>query len=191
EFCLLRSGFVLASRELCQAVDLRALPSDSVVTYAYACAKQVRKAGRLGVEVRPTSDLPAFHAILTANRLRHGVAPTHSLDDLFRLRDRIPEAFFLLGAYRQGGLEGGLLGFAANPRVFLNFYTCRRDEAGGLGVDNLLNHAAILLARERGHHYYDFGTSSLRMQPNEGLIRFKESFGGGSILRDTYMWEAS
>lgn len=192
EFLLLRNGFRLENRELCQAIDLSALPAgDPSATYAYACQKQIRKAERLGLEVKPMDDLAVFHALLTENRAKHGVSPTHGLEHLVRLRERIPGAFHLFGAYQAGVLEAATLAFAANPKTLLNFYTCHRDEAAGSGAANLVNHHVIRWAREKGFGYYDFGTSSLRMEPNEGLIRFKESFGGGAVLRDTYVWEPS
>lgn len=192
EFCLLRAGFTLAARNLCQAVDLAALAGrDPLESYTYACNKQVRKALREGIEVRPTRDWEAFHPVLEENRRKHGVKPTHSLEDLRRLDALVPEALHLFGAFRGETLIGGVLCFAANPRLLLNFYTCHREEDAGTGVSNLLNHEAITWARDRGFRTYDFGTSSLAMEPNEGLIRFKESFGGGSLLRDTYIWEAN
>jgi lipid II:glycine glycyltransferase (peptidoglycan interpeptide bridge formation enzyme) len=58
-------------------------------------------------------------------------------------------------------------------------------------VDNLLNHAALGWARDNGFRHYDFGTSSIDMRENEGLIRFKAGFGGGSHFRDTYVWDAA
>jgi hypothetical protein len=194
EFALLKSGFTLANRDICQVVDVRseALKGrDPLETYSYACNKQVRKAMREGVSVRMDPDLAAFHAILTANRAKHNVVPTHSLEDLRKLSALVPGAFHLFGAYRGEKLIAGMLCFAANARVLLNFYSCHLDGEAQTGVANLLIHHGIDWARQRGFHYYDFGTSSIRMQPNEGLIRFKESFGGGSVLRDTYEWEAS
>lgn len=192
EFALLRKNFVVSNRDLCQVIDLRALAGqDPLSTYSYACSKQVRKALRAGIEVKTNPELGAFHAILTANRARHNAVPTHSLAQLESLSLRIPEAFHLFGAYQGEELLAGMLCFAANPKVLLNFYSCHREEFSGTGSANLLIHYGIDWARQRGFHYYDFGTSSIRMQPNPGLIRFKESFGGGSFLRDTYLWEAS
>ncbi len=210
DFALLKSGFTLANRDLCQVVDLRAMQGrDPLETYTYACNKQVRKAMREGITVRMDPDLADFHAILVANRARHNAVPTHSLEDLRKLADLVPGAFRLFGAYRDRTGDGksesgnagepvgrpeerliaGMLCFVANPRVLLNFYSCHLEGEAQTGVANLLIHHGIDWARQHGFHYYDFGTSSIRMQPNEGLIRFKESFGGGSILRDTFTSE--
>lgn len=190
EFALLKRGFRLAGRELCQGLPLGQSGEDPLAGYDYACRKAIRKAEREGVETGPLDDIGAFHAILAESRARLGAAPTHTAAELGDLRKRLGGAFVLFGAFRSGELLGGLLGFAANARVFLNFYTCSRAEARELRVDNLLNHAAIAWARDRKFAYYDFGTSSIGMRENEGLIRFKESFGGGSHFRDTYLWEA-
>lgn len=200
DFALLKAGFTLENRDLCQVVDLRAIQGrDPLETYTYACNKQVRKAMREGVTVRMDPDLAGFHAILVANRAKHNVVPTHSLEDLRKLSALVPGAFRLFGAFRNGAGAGeghgegkliaGMLCFAANPRVLLNFYSCHLEGEAQTGVANLLIHQGIDWARQQGFHYYDFGTSSIRMQPNDGLIRFKESFGGGSVLRDTFTLE--
>lgn len=192
EFALLEAGFRLETRELCQALDLAALPpGDPAAAYAYACDKQVRKALRAGMTAGPWDDIPAFHALLVANRARHGVAPTHSLEDLLSLKARVPEAFHLFGAVQDGALQAATLAFAVSPAGLLNFYTCHREEASGSGAANLVNHQVIAWARQQGFRYYDFGTSTARMVPNEGLIRFKEGFGGGAVLRDTFIWESA
>jgi hypothetical protein len=191
EFALLKRGFRLAKRELCQGVSLVPAGEDPLAGYDYACRKAIRKAGREGVEVRPTEDIELFHAILAESRARLGAVPTHTAAELANLRERIGKAFVLFGAYRGDELLGGLLGFSANARVFLNFYTCSRAESREIRVDNLLNHAALGWARDNGFKYYDFGTSSLDMRENEGLIRFKAGFGGGSHFRDTYVWDAA
>lgn len=191
EFSLLRNGFKVVTRELCQVVDLRRNANlDLLETYAYSCDKQIRKAIKLGLSVRRTENVEGFHAMLEVNRRKHGVMPTHSLEDLRNLFAKQPESMILFGAYRGEVLEAGLLAMVAQRKVLLNFYTCSREEAQGTGADNLINHEALLWARAHDFHYYDFGTSSLGMQPNLGLIRFKESFGSGSILRDTYRWQA-
>ena len=40
-------------------------------------------------------------------------------------------------------------------------------------------------AIERGFRYLDFGIFTVRMEPNFGLARFKESFGASGMFRDT------
>ena len=190
EFCLLRAGFRLENRDLCNVIDLSLLGAgDPPDTFSYACDKQIRKARREGLTARASDDLETFHAILVENRRKHGTRPTHDLEDLRRLRAALGPDLALFAAYRGGTMEAGVLCFAANARVALNFYSAHREESAASGANNLANWQTMAWARERGFRYYDFGTSSLRMDPNDGLIRFKESFGPGGALRDTFRWE--
>ncbi len=190
DFALLKNGFNLVNRDLCQVVDLQNKKEEEIFSsYSYACQKQIRKAEREGFKIQENSDLEEFHALLVENRQRHGVKPTHTLQDLQKLFELIPKDLKLFGIYLGEELQAGMLCLKANERVLLNFYTCQIEKAVGLGISNLLVHESLIWALKAGYRTYDFGTSSLQMEPNFGLIRFKESFGSGSILRDTYQWE--
>ncbi len=190
DFALLKNGFQLVNRDLCQVVDIHNRTEEEIFSsYTYACQKQIRKAERAGFMIHENPDLKSFHALLVENRQRHGIKPTHTLQDLHKLFQLIPEELKLFGIYLGEELQAGMLCFKANNRVLLNFYTCQSEKATGRGISNLLVHESLMWALKAGFWTYDFGTSSLQMEPNFGLIRFKESFGGGSILRDTYLWE--
>ena len=53
----------------------------------------------------------------------------------------------------------------------------------------LLVYHSMLWARRRSFQYLDFGTSTLNMEPNWGLIKFKENFGALGFFRDTLIKE--
>jgi lipid II:glycine glycyltransferase (peptidoglycan interpeptide bridge formation enzyme) len=89
----------------------------------------------------------------------------------------------------KGDVVGGTLLFVCSRRVVLNFYLCRRRDRQELRTANMLAYQTLEWARREGFQYYDFGTSTIDMEPNWGLVRFKEGFGGIPYLRESWKLE--
>lgn len=195
-FALLGKGFQLKNQDICQVINLKLSPElNELKRYSYSCQKQIRKAEREGIVVERKLELKDFYTLLEADRARYDVTPTHTLLELERLNQLIPNEFQTFGAYQidkvnqEKRLVAASLCFSANSNSLLNFYTCQKELEFTLGAVNFLIHSEIEWAEKNGFHYYDFGTSSILMQPNLGLIRFKESFGSTGMLRETFLWE--
>ncbi len=189
-FHMLKSGFRYLKREITQAIPLT-YPEEIILhTLCNKTRTAIRKAQKEGLIVDediPLSDanLNIFYPLLWDNRKRLGVTPTHSLDELKRLRDLIPDKLSL-SLVRQGKRAiAGILNFVCNKRVLLIFYVCHDWEYQELRPVPLLVYHSMIWARRRGFNYLDFGTSTLNMIPNWGLIRFKENFGSLGFFRDT------
>ena len=118
-------------------------------------------------------------------RWRHGVSPTHTLEELQRLVALFPDDIRLLAAFLDDRMIAGLAIFDANREVTLTFYISHDEAYQEYRAVNLLFYEFISQAIAGGFKYLDFGTFSLNMQPNFGLARFKESFGSSGLFRET------
>ena len=182
-FVLIKNGFSYVKRELTSVVDLT---QDLDTLVNRAVRKGVNKATRQGIEISyENNDWSDFYDLLTKTLEYKGAKPTHTLSELLRLKELFPESIVLWCAYLEGEMVGGMCSWLVNSDTWLVFYSAYNLEMTGDRILDLLFHSFIDYYKFRGYRYLDFGTSSLNMQVNRGLINFKEQFGGYGHFRDT------
>jgi hypothetical protein len=188
DFSLIKNGFSYLRRELTSAVPLPAKGEEIFTSFKSEARTATRKAIKLGVTVEESDDFAAFYEILRHNlRMRHDVAPTHTLEELLHLKKLFPDEIRLFSALRNEQPLAGVVLFVCNPQVILAFYISHRDEFQKYRPVNLLFYHIMDWGRRRGFRYLDFGTFTLDMEPNWGLGKFKETFGARGLFRDTYV----
>lgn len=143
------------------------------------------------ITIRESDDYATFHKILVENKARHDARPTHTLDDLLRLRELMPEKLRLNMVYLGDEPIAGSLLFLANRKVVLCFYNMLRYEYEHLRPIYLVMYETCRWAIEHGYEWVDIGVSQDTkaddpMTPSLGLITFKERFDARGILRSTY-----
>ena len=189
-FSLLKAGFHYQKREITQAIPLYYPDGDIFKTLCNKTRTAVRKALKSNLEVEEDieisdANLDTFYPLLLDNRRRLGVTPTHSLDELKRLRDLVSDKLSLTLVRYKSTPVAGILNFVCNARVLLIFYVCHNWDYQEYRPVPLLVYRTMQWAYRRGFRYLDFGTSTLNMEPNWGLIKFKENFGSLGYFRDT------
>jgi len=129
-----------------------------------------------------------YYPILVNNKARHGVTPTHSLDELKKLDRLFPGQLNLLMCYYKDEPVGGTLNFTANPRVVIIFYNMVDDRFQHLQPASLQIWETMRWAHAEGFRFLDFGVSQLPLAenpltPSKSLIMFKEHFGSRNMVR--------
>lgn len=181
------AGFEIADREVTSALDLQRFGDDPFDVYESRCRRAVRKARKEGVRVEAdTDDWAAFHEILSETLDRHGKEPTHSLAELRDLARLVPDRLRLSVATLDGEPIAGILAFLLNDTTDQVFYNCHRSEYRDYNPVNLLLDSEIRWANEQGFRYVDQGTSVENHEWNDGLVKFKESFGTVGHFRTVY-----
>ncbi|MFA6450606.1 MAG: GNAT family N-acetyltransferase [bacterium] len=187
EFALEEAGYESAgAAELSVVVPVSA-NVDIMETFRGNARTAVRQARSKGVNVRLTDDIETFHWINLANKASHGTMPTHSLGELETIRELYAGRFFLLGAFLDGQMIGGLLMFMCNSRAALTFYICHLAEFQQYRAVNLLAHEAASQAAQLGAKWLDTGTVTSGGVINRGLLSFKESLGGVCRYRNRHL----
>lgn len=190
EFLLYQHGFRYRKRELTAVCRLLPDADHTLAQFTPESRRAVRRAQKLGVAVEWSQDYASFYKILASNlQLRHGVTPTHSLDELLWLADKFPKHIHLLASFFEGEMCAGTVFFDACPRTTLAFYISHNPEFQKYRPLNLLFFHAFQHYADRGFDYFDFGTFTNNMEVNWGLARFKEGYGTQGIFRDTLVRE--
>jgi hypothetical protein len=189
-FALLAGGFKSVNRDISSlfALDSGVAVNDAVTSRARNTS---RKAEREGVAVVSRGDIDDFWSVMDATFERHGTAPTHTLQEFRWLAEALPERVYADVAYHDGQPVAGIGHFAINPLMNSSFYVCQRPDRRELNGLTLCVLRSLERAQQEGYRWFDFGTSTARMQPRENVFRFKEQFTNVGQFRETFEWAAS
>ncbi len=143
------------------------------------------------LRVEISDDYESFYPILVNNKARHGVIPTHTLEELLRLKKLLPENLVLFLVYKANKPIAGSLMFVCNGQVALCFYNMLLYEYEQYNPIHVVMYEVMKWATEKGFGWVDIGVSQdtnaeNHMTPALTLIRFKEKFDAHGILRSTF-----
>jgi len=187
EFALIQHGFTYLKREVSSILFLEKTIKQNLAKFKPSHRQAVRKAIKAGVEVRESDNFDEFYEILKKNlKIRHNVTPTHTLDELLKLKELFPEKINLFGAFMEGKMVAGVVNFIATPDVVLAFYISHNEEYQEIRALNLLFYTIFDWAIKEQYKVFDFGIFTVNEEPNFGLARFKENFGSSGMFRDTF-----
>ncbi|MBT6471185.1 MAG: peptidoglycan bridge formation glycyltransferase FemA/FemB family protein [Candidatus Marinimicrobia bacterium] len=186
DFTLLKSGFTYIKREITSVLFLEDAMEKNLKKFKETHRRAVKKAIKMGVEVRQSDDYESFYKILEKNlKIRHDVMPTHTLEELKHLHNIFPEDIQLFAAYIENIMIAGVVNFIVNQRVVLAFYISHDEQYQDYRAVNLLFYKMFEWAIKKKLQCFDFGIFTVNEEPNMGLGRFKENFGASGIFRDT------
>ena len=186
-----RAGFITEGRELSSALRLEGSSRDDLLArWTEMGRRNVRKAERAGVEVRVNDDFAAYWQLLEATlATRHDTHPTHTLDEILRLRECLGERVQIVGGYLEGRLVSGTVLFLLNDVAAHTMYMAQDYEYQQFRSLNLVLLHAGELCRERRLRWLNYGISSepgtRGLELNHGLFSFKRSCGGEGVVRDS------
>ncbi len=187
DYALLRNGYKYLKREITSTLFIENDVKAVLGKFKPSHARAVRKAKETGVNIKISQDVNSFYAILKENlKIRHGVSPTHTIKELYRLIDLFPNSINLFGAFYKGEMIAGVLNFVIKDDVVLAFYISHKEKFQELRPLNLLFYSIFEWCVKEKIKVYDFGIFSVDGEPNMGLGRFKENFGASGIFRDTF-----
>ncbi|MBM2814508.1 MAG: family N-acetyltransferase [Ignavibacteria bacterium] len=191
EYAMLYRKFDFELHYISHAIDLRNFDK-SLLNFDKTARKTIHKILReKKLTISESSDYATFNDILIENKARHNVRPTHTLEDMLRLRELMPENLRLLMVEYNGKPIAGSLLFLCNPNVVLCFYNMLLYEYEQLRPIYLIMYETIRWAVEHNYKWVDIGVSQDTsavdpMTPSLGLINFKERFDARGVLRSTY-----
>ncbi len=197
DFALLYRGYAYQRHYISHAIDLRR-PGQPFDRFQPVARKHVRHVMRnfpdVWIEESQPDSLRAmlqeFYPILLENKAKYNATPTHSLEELLRIEELLPD-FMKLFLIRKGQepVAGSLL-FLANDRVTLIFYHMLRYAFDYLKPIYLLMDRVTRWSKANGYQFVDIGVSQDTsdenpMTPALSLIHFKEKFDSRGVLRST------
>ena len=191
DFAMLWLGFSFKLHYISSAIKLDK-ERDIIERMSPTIRRNVRKSLKnpaIRVEINERYD--EFYPILLENKARHNVKPTHSYEDLLRLKELMPDNLKLFMIYLDDKPIGGSSMFFVNKNVALCFYNMLRYEYAEYKPIQRIMYEVLKYSTENGYAYVDIGVSQDTkaenpMTPSMSLIEFKEKFDAKTIMRNTF-----
>ncbi|MDW8467552.1 MAG: GNAT family N-acetyltransferase [Chloroherpetonaceae bacterium] len=194
DYALAFKGFDFERHYISHAIQLE--PTDNFTKYFSSTVRryihQCQRNPDLKIELcEGTAGIDEFYPILLENKARHGAKPTHTLDELYRLKHLFPDNIFLFLVRLKGKAIGGSLVFLCNPQVALCFYNMLNYEFSAYHPIHYVMNEVVHWAIRKGCRYVNIGVSQNvqhenQMTPAYSLIEFKEKFAAKGVLRSTF-----
>ncbi len=190
DFAMLWQDFRYSLHYISSAIKLDK-NEDIISRFQATVRRNVRKTLKdpdVRVEINERYD--QFYPILLENKARHDVKPTHSYEDLLKLRDLFPENLKLFMVYYKDKPIAGSSLFICNEVVTLCFYNMLLYDYQHLKPIHRVMYEVVKWSTENGYQYVDIGVSQDTkadnpMTPSMSLIDFKEKFDAKTIMRNT------
>jgi hypothetical protein len=187
DFAFLKNNFYYLKRDVTSILYLENTIDETLKKFRPSHKRAIKKGIKKGLTCRLDTDIKSFYKILEQNlNIRHGVTPTHTLEELIELFKIFPEKIKLFSSFYKGEMVAGVVNFVVNEHVVLAFYISHNQEYNDLSPLNLLFFSMFEWAIKSNYKIYDFGIFTVDGVPNMGLGRFKENFGASGIFRDTF-----
>ena len=177
---LTRNGFHVTTQEL--NYDLRVDDRPFLDRLDYGNAKRLRKAAREGffAERVGHESCESVHAVIEQNRSRLGVSVSMSAAQLRQMVDLFPEKLHFFAAFRdvaRSEMVAASVCIALTESIFYVFYWGDIDGVSAYSPIVLLASTIYEYCQQNGFTVLDAGISTLRGEPNYGLMRFKRNLG--------------
>jgi hypothetical protein len=190
EYAMLWQGFHYKTHYISSAISLDS-DQEIIPRFQKTVRYYVRKSLKdRNIRVEINDDYETFYPILLHNLSKHNARPTHSLEELLRLKELLPDAIKLFMVYHKDRPIGGSVMFYCNPQVGLCFYNMMYYDAANHHPIHRVLYEVVKYSTEKGYKYVDIGvsqdTAALNpMTPNESLIAYKETFDAKACMRNT------
>lgn len=191
EYVLLYNGFTYSKNMYTSVIDLSRSKGNPMKICHDRSRNAIRKAIKSNVKVKLSDDYDSFYPILAENKKKFDVPVTHTLEELKKLNQLLPENFKLFLAYRKGEVIAGSLIFICNERSLLAFYIALDYDYQKFRPINHLLYEIIKWGQEHKFKYLDLGVNQEEsadnpLEVNRGLISFKASMGAQCFFRNQF-----
>ena len=194
DFAMLWQGFSYDLHYISSAIRLNS-DDDILSRFQQTVRRNIRKTMKnqeIKVELNERYD--QFYPILLDNKARHDIKPTHSYDDLMKLKGLMPDQLKLFMLYYKDKPIAGSSLFLCNKTVALCFYNMLLYEFEHFKPIHRIMYEVVKWSTENGFKYVDIGVSQDTkadnpMTPSMSLIDFKEKFDAKTVMRNTLRYE--
>lgn len=188
DYAMLNSGFSISNNSITNIISLKEFEFEKLTNPKKRAIQKSEK----NIEIKMIEDninsdsLKDYYDVLYKNRQTKNVKPTHTLDELVYLKNKLPDKIILFSALINGETAGVCILFLVKKDVVLNFYLATDEIYKKERVADFILYKSIEWAKKSNFRLYDIGTSNIGDNFLEGLFEFKKKFMANGFLRKTF-----
>jgi hypothetical protein len=185
-YLLWHRGFTLKSQEISTCVKLT-----ETKIWEKLCRKRnlsyIKQQEKEGVKVVETEDIDKVYPVIEMNlKVRYNRIPTHTKEELMRLKQIYPGRIHYWVAEKDDQVLGILVVFDVNATGVHSFYIAKNEQYDNVKAMPLLFHKVFEHYYQQGYAWFNFGISSRGQQIKWGILEFKENVGGRATARQIW-----
>jgi len=185
-YLLWHRGFTIKSQEISTCVKLT---EDKI--WEKLCRKRnlsyIKQQEKDGVRVVETDDVDKVYPVIEMNlKIRYSRIPTHSREELKKLKQIYPDRIHYWVAEKEDQVLGILVLFDVNKTGVHSFYIAKNEEYNNVKAMPLLFHKVFEHYYNQDYAWFNFGISSRGQQIKWGILEFKENVGGRATARQIW-----
>ncbi|WP_286846006.1 MULTISPECIES: hypothetical protein [unclassified Proteiniphilum] len=182
-------GFTMETPDINNWINLKEFNGEWVKSVVLQNYRKAMKHGLTWCEVSCRSEMEEAYRVIRRNREEKGRDIYMTLDDLLKVKEIFPVEFFIIRDKNAKCVGAGIF-YRGHENIVQCIFLGDDMENRSLGVMNLMYINCYNYYKKLGFDYIDMGASSLRGEPNSGLIRFKELHNCVTSLRYTFTWKS-
>jgi len=137
------------------------------------------------------NEISQFYILLKDAKKKFSTTPTHSLEELIKLKHLFPNSIDIYISILDNDIVGGCVIFHTTRKTSLVFYNIINPKIQNSQLSVLQLYNSMIICKKRGAVVVDFGVShnpeqDNPLEPKLSLIQFKEQFGAQGIIRLAY-----
>src|SRR5215211_1631712 len=187
DYALWYHGFNVKYRELEIAIPIGDT-GDFEKNYTEGTRSGLHKAKKILTVEQSVDYKPFWSLLIKTLKERHGTTPTHNYSQFCELLRNVgQEKIKLFVAKKNGKMIAGMVLFILNEICVHAQYIAYDSSFQNDRPMNILIHEISLWAKENGYRYFNLGRANEQNGDivNYNLFKFKESYGGRGVLRET------
>jgi len=187
---MVRNEFVPSLPEITNWIELEKFKGEFSQKNSREYYRQALRNGLRFEQVTEDSDKEEAYNIISDNRTKFGRPIYMSLEDILNTGKLWPVDFFKVFTRDNGACAAAIFYRSRSDIAYAAFWG--DDETGRqLRAMDFLAYQLISFYQALNFSYLDMGISTEKGEPNEGLLRFKESHEANSSLRFKFDWHVN
>lgn len=149
--------------------------------------RTLKKAVQLNFNVKQITDYRKYWDILERNlNEKYATSPVHTVAEISMLAENFPNNIKLFGCYHKDELLAGIVVYETDLVAHFQYISANSQGKESGALDWLFK--TLIQDIYKAKKYIDFGISNENdgRYLNQGLIDYKEGFGGRSFIHDHY-----
>ena len=190
-FLFLYHNFKLVDIKFSSVINLKIFGSDILESYSTMGRRAIKKSFKSELIASNNSNLESYYKILQKNKMKFGVKPAHTLNELRYLQKSFPEKINIFEIFFKDEMIAGITTIHCNPKTLLAFYIASNPNFHEYRPVNRCLHEVVKYSIKNNYEFLDLGVSMNTqddniMEPAWSLISFKEFTGARGYLRNSY-----